>query len=231
MTLDSSRLPTPIASFGLHPSRIQDSTFDLGGNRCARRAIAAPSPPASSRLPTPNPSFGLHPSRIQDSTFDLSGNRCACSAIAFKLYTFLGNDCLYERIHLVNTLGLFTWRMQLAYSLGVFTWCVCRARARCHARPLSARAPALVQSVRAPAFTWCVCRAPAYARPSTPLPAPRRPLSCSRRARPPSLGACERPLSLTQHARPLSVGTRSQSACAPAPAQSALLPTLSRHAL
>ena len=143
MTPASSRLPTPNASFGLHPSRIQDSTFDLGGNRCARRAIAAPSPPASSRLPTPNPSFGLHPSRIQDSTFDLSGNRCARSAIAFKLYTFLGNDCLY--------------------SLGVFTWCVCRARARCHARPLSARAPALVQSARARAvgaayslgvFTW-----------------------------------------------------------------------------
>ena len=174
MTLASSRLPTPIASFGLHPSRIQDSTFDLGGNRCARRAIAAPSPPASSRLPTPNPSFGLHPSRIQDSTFDLGGNRCARSAIAFKLYTFLGNDCLYERIHLVNTLGVFTWRIHLAYSLGVFTWCVCRApayarpsaplpaprrplsrapalgaRARCHARPLSARAPALVQSARA----------------------------------------------------------------------------------
>jgi len=117
----------------------------------------------SSRLPTPIASFGLHPSRIQDSTFDLSGNRCARSAIAFKLYTFLGNDCLYERIHLVNTLGVFTWRIHLAYSLGVFTWCVCRARARCHARPLSARAPALVQSARARAvgaayslgvFTW-----------------------------------------------------------------------------
>ena len=117
MTLDSSRLPTPIASFGLHPSRIQDSTFDLGGNRCARRAIAAPSPPASSRLPTPNPSFGLHPSRIQDSTFDLSGNRCARSAIAFKLYTFLGNDCLYER-----SVPTLSWR---AHSLS-----------RC-ARPLS----------------------------------------------------------------------------------------------
>ena len=53
--------------------------------------------PASSRLPTPIASFGLHPSRIQDSTFDLGGNRCARSAIAFELYTFLGNDCLYER--------------------------------------------------------------------------------------------------------------------------------------
>ena len=26
-----------------------------------------------------------------------AANRCARSAIAFKLYTFLGNDCLYER--------------------------------------------------------------------------------------------------------------------------------------
>ena len=136
------------AIFGLHPSRIQDSTFDLGCNRCARRAIAAPSPPASSRLPTPNPSFkfGLHPSRIQDSTFDLSGNRCARSAVAFKLYTFLGNDYLYERIHLVNTLGVFTWRIHLAYSLGVFTWRIHLVRVPC-ARPLS-RAPALVQSAR-----------------------------------------------------------------------------------
>ena len=154
MTLASSRLPTPIASFGLHPSRIQDSTFDLGGNRCARRAIAAPSPPASSRLPTPNPSFGLHPSRIQDSTFDLGGNRCARSAIAFKLYTFLGNDCLYERIHLVNTLGdevgVFTWRIHLAYSLGacaVRAPAVTRARSR-RARPLSCSRRVLVQSAR-----------------------------------------------------------------------------------
>jgi len=150
MTLASSRLPTPIASFGLHPFRIQDSTFDLGGNRCARRAIAAPSPPASSRLPTPNPSFGLHPSRIQDSTFDLSGNRCARSAIAFKLYTFLGNDCLYERIHLVNTLGVFTWRIHLAYSLGFHL-----VRVPC-ARPLS-RAPALGARARSRAVGACSC--------------------------------------------------------------------------
>ena len=156
MTLASSRLPTPIASFGLHPSRIQDSTFDLGGNRCARRAIAAPSPPASSRLPTPNPSFGLHPSRIQDSTFDLSGNRCARSAIAFKLYTFLGNDCLYERIHLVNTLGVFTWRIHLAYSLGA---CAVRAPTpapprRCRLRAARSRAVGACSCSRRGLFTW-----------------------------------------------------------------------------
>ena len=98
--------------------------------------------PASSSLPTPNASFGLHPSRIQDSTFDLSGNRCARRAIAFELYTFLGNDCLYERIHLVNTLGVFTWRIHLV-------------RVPC-ARPLS-RAPALGARARSRAVGACSC--------------------------------------------------------------------------